>query len=85
MLVIYVANTRMQLIVEQMFDETLIIHLGITPVLAQVLYSGVPVLYSGVPVLYSGAPGSGSRLRLRLWLWLSLRLHLHLSLRLHQA
>jgi hypothetical protein len=42
-----------------MFDETLIIHLGITPMLAQVLYSGVPVLYSGVPVLYSGAPGSG--------------------------
>ena len=73
MLVIYVANTRMQLIVEQMFDETLIIHLGITPMLAQVLYSGVPVLYSGVPVLYSGAPGSGSRLRLRL------RLRSHLA------
>ena len=69
----------MQLIVEQMFDETLIIHLGITPVLAQVLYSGVPVLYSGVPVLYSGAPGSGSRLRL------SLRLHLRLRLRSHLA
>eukprot|EP01046_Picozoa_sp_COSAG06_P099815 COSAG06_NODE_45935_length_351_cov_0.587302_1_plen_27_part_01 len=26
----YVANTRMQIIVEQMFDETPIIHLGIT-------------------------------------------------------